>query len=129
MTRIDTGRPPYQKGATPVKARKQMRKRSKKREAYWKSPEGKAELAHMGRVKQLPCAVCGAPPPSEAHHCFHGRYSTAKESGYDTIPLCPPHHRHGPEAIHNGKETWAAKHGYDYTYLPAVEAQLGEVDF
>ena len=27
-----------------------------------------AEREHLGRVKLLPCSVCDAPGPSEAHH-------------------------------------------------------------
>ncbi|MGC1494660.1 MAG: hypothetical protein WA790_02540 [Sulfitobacter sp.] len=111
------------------KPRKQMRRKSKKRTTYEASPEGKAAMEWMGRVKQLPCCICGHPAPSDAHHVFHGRYSSAKESGFDTIPLCKAHHQDGPEAIHNGKKTWAGKHGFDYEYLPDVSAQLGEINF
>ena len=34
-----------------------------------------------------------------------------------------------PADIRNGKETWMEKHGPDYSYLPWVAAQLGEIDF
>ena len=88
--------------------------------------EGKA---WMHRVKQLPCAVCHKPGPSDAHHVIHGRYGMRKAPDKATIPLCKAHHQDGPEAIHNGKATWMEKHGPDYSYLPWVEAQLGEVDF
>jgi len=30
------------------------------------------ERAHLARVKELPCSVCGAPGPSEAHHIKQG---------------------------------------------------------
>ena len=30
------------------------------------------ERAHLGRVKELPCSVCDAPGPSEAHHTKQG---------------------------------------------------------
>jgi len=106
-----------------------MRRVSKKRAAYRASKKGQADLAWMGRVKQLPCAICRKPGPSDAHHCFHGRYGTNKAPDRATIPLCKAHHQDGPEAIHNGKATWAEKHGPDYSYLPWVESMLGEIDF
>lgn len=97
--------------------RKPMRKVSKKRAAYRASDEGQAAWAYMGEVKRLPCCICGAPPPSDAHHCFHGRYGGRKSSDFDVVPLCKRHHQDGPEAIHNAKERWAAKHGPDYGYI------------
>lgn len=36
-----------------------MRKRSKKREFYLRSPERVEALAHMEAVAGLPCLVCG----------------------------------------------------------------------
>jgi hypothetical protein len=44
------------------KYRKPMPRVSEKRAAYKASPEGAAGRAHMGRVAQLPCLVCGACP-------------------------------------------------------------------
>ena len=107
---------------------KPMRKVSAKRRSYRASQEGQDALAYMGKVKGLPCVICGAAPPSEAHHCFHGRYGARKSSDYDTIPLCPEHHRTGPEAVHNAKEAWAAKHGPDYSYIPRVRAIINGDD-
>ncbi len=92
--------------------------------------EKRANRDWMDRVKQLPCVICGSPPPNEAHHCIHGRYGTKRASDRDTIPLCETCHRYPHEgAIHSGKKTWAERHGHDYEYLPQVAAQLGEVDF
>jgi len=114
---------------TPFKASpKPIRKVSAKRQAYRASAEGQDALAYMGKVKALPCVICGAQPPSDAHHVTHGRYGSRKASDYDTIPLCKAHHQDGPEAIHNGKETWAAKHGPDYSYIPQVRATINGDD-
>lgn len=105
----------------------------------------KSDVPYMGMVKQLPCVICGAPAPSDAHHCTH-RPNADEPHGYtripsagkrsgdrDTIPLCKRHHQNGPEAIHNGKESWRRKHGPDYSYIPAtraaVAAMTGEIDF
>lgn len=81
-------------------------------------------MGYMMAVKQLPCAVCGAPPPSDAHHVICGRYGSRKTSDFDVIPLCKSHHQDGPEAIHNGKASWVEKHGPDYAYIEKVRRML-----
>lgn len=80
---------------------------------------------HMMMVKMLPCVICGKPPPSDAHHVICDRYSQSKASDYETIPLCKDHHQWGDDAIHNGKESWVARYGKDYDYLPRVRKMLG----
>ena len=110
-----------------------------------KSVTPPADMAYMRAVKQLPCCVCGAPPPSDAHHCTHRpldgephAYTLEPAAGRrsgdrDTIPLCKCHHQTGPEAIHNGKASWRMKHGPDFGFIPAtraaVAAMTGEIDF
>lgn len=123
MTNL-TGRPITPKQTKAPKTPKPMRRVSAKRQKQRASKEGQEELEWMKRVKALPCVICGAAPPSDAHHVIHGRYGGRKPSGFDVIPLCKKHHQDGPEAIHNGKETWAAKHGPDYTYLDRVKKLL-----
>jgi len=81
---------------------------------------------YMRRVKMLPCVICGAAPPSDAHHVICGRYGQNKTSDFDTIPLCKRHHQNGPEAIHNGKRSWVEKYGKDYDYIPEVKRMLGQ---
>ena len=115
------------KQPNPSKPRKGMRKVSSKKAAYRASSEGKAAREYMGLVKQLPCAVCSAAGPSDAHHVFHGRYGTRKASDFDIIPLCKRHHQDGPDAIHNIKETWAARHGPDYGYIEQTRKLVGDL--
>ena len=79
---------------------------------------------HLERVKMLPCIICHAPPPSDAHHCIHDRFGTRKASDFEAIPLCKRHHQIGPDAIHNGKQTWRDKYGADHEYLPVVADML-----
>lgn len=128
MTRINTGREPYQKTGRKPKSRKPMNRVSEKRRKHRASPEGQAALEYMGKVKQLPCCVCGAPAPSDAHHCYHGRYGSRRSSDFDVIPLCKAHHQDGPEAIHNAKETWAVKHGPDYSYIEQTRKLVDGMD-
>ena len=55
-----------------------------------------AESAHMAAVKALPCSVCDAPAPSEAHHIRQGCH-------YTTIALCIDCHRGSSNGWHGGK--------------------------
>lgn len=80
--------------------------------------------SHLEAVKGLPCAVCGAPGPSDAHHVICGRYGTRKPCDCNVIPLCKAHHQDGPEAIHNGKHTWVQRFGNDYDYLPRTREMV-----
>ena len=79
-----------------------------------------AARAYMLKVKELPCCICGKPGPSDAHHVIHDRFSTIKATDFAVIPLCKEHHQDGPDAIHNGKETWREKYGSDHEYIPAT---------
>lgn len=118
MSRINTGREPYQKGQSkPKKAYKPMRRVSAKKAAYRASKEGQAASLYMAKVKQLPCCVCSAPAPSDAHHVIHDRYSTRKADDFSVIPLCKNCHQVGPLAIHNGKQSWRERNGPDHGYI------------
>lgn len=57
------------------------------------------QRAHLARVKDLPCAVCGAPPVSEAHHVKQGQQ-------YTCIPLCESCHRSSFNGIHGQARIW-----------------------
>ena len=62
----------------------------------------KKERAHLAMVKELPCSVCDAPPPSEAHHAKQG-------SQYTCIALCPDCHRGPILGFHGQRRMWAIK--------------------
>lgn len=111
----------------PLSAKKPMNRTSKKRRDYRSSDEGRAGTAYMLAVKQLPCCVCGAPGPSDAHHVIHDRFSARKASDFDTVPLCKRHHQDGPDAIHNGKESWRAKYGRDYDYIEETREKVRDL--
>jgi hypothetical protein len=62
-----------------------------------------AEKAYMARVAQVGCIVCSrclgiAGTPAEVHHLKAGGGSK-RASHFDTMPLCPEHHR-GASGIH-----------------------------
>ncbi len=58
-----------------------------------------AERAHLGRVKELPCSVCGAPPPSAAHHIEQGQHFTA-------VALCDDCHQGSENGWHGRRTMW-----------------------
>lgn len=58
-----------------------------------------AESAHMARVKAMPCAVCEASGPSDAHHIEQGMHFTV-------IPLCRDCHQGSFNGIHGQRRIW-----------------------
>lgn len=70
-------------------------------------------------MRTLPCATCGAPPPSDPSHV-----KTRKAGGCrdDMIPACAACH----EAFHAGRETFAAEHGLTLADLLDLAARYAE---
>jgi hypothetical protein len=58
------------------------------------------ERAYLQRVKELPCSVCDAPGPSEAHHVKQHRQ-------YTCVALCVDCHRSPVLGWHGQKRAWA----------------------
>ena len=60
-----------------------------------------AERAHVGKVKELPCSLCDAPGPSEAHHINQGQHFTV-------VALCKDCHGGPgyPSGWHGTKALW-----------------------
>lgn len=118
-------RTPLKAGTKLLRRSKPLPARSAKRKAYRASDEGKEALAYMLAVKGLPCCICQAPAPSEAHHVIHDRFGTRKSSDFDVIALCVAHHRIGPDAIHENKRAWREKYGPDYGYIEQTRKMAG----
>ena len=100
--------------------RKPIPRRSAKRKAYMASDARKAGLAHMKRVKGLPCICCGAPGPSCAHHVTG---DGKPRDDMRVLPLCYDCHQ-GQHGYHNAKAAWVAMHGPDLEMLPRVQIML-----
>ena len=64
------------------------------------------EREHVGRVKELPCAVCGQAGPSDAHHILEGRTPGRKAPNALTIPLCKNCHQDNFNGIHGQRRMW-----------------------
>jgi len=60
------------------------------------------ESEHIERIKEMACAVCWAPGPSEAHEPVQGLW-------FLSIPLCPDCHRGSHNGIHGLRSMWKLK--------------------
>ena len=58
------------------------------------------QRAHIQRVKELPCSVCDAPGPSDAHHIKQNRQ-------YTVVALCKDCHQGPVMGWHGQKRMWA----------------------
>lgn len=59
-----------------------------------------AQRQHLARIKELPCGVCGASGPSDAHHITQGLH-------YLCIPLCKDCHQGSFNGIHGQARIWS----------------------
>lgn len=86
----------------------------------------KAESEHMAAVAALGCLICRA--PAEVHHIRTGYGAGQRASHYETLPLCPRHHRlGGPRvAFHACPDLWQAVHGSELMHLENVRRRLGK---
>ena len=77
----------------------------------------KDEKKYLAKVADLGCIICyrqdNAGTPAEIHHVRGIGLGMGVRSGhYDTIPLCPTHHR-GNDGYHGmGRKAFEAHYGY-----------------
>lgn len=96
----------------------------------------KPDPAYLDQVRGEPCAACGRPGPSEAHHCRdvppfeeQGLYqrlpgNSRKSGDRDAIPLCPEDHR----LFHASRRTFHERYGPDYGYIAPTRAKLSDME-
>lgn len=68
------------------------------------------EKKHLLSVKELPCGVCGASPPSDAHHI-------KQHLQYLCIPLCKDCHQGSYNGIHGQRKIWNVMKKTELTVL------------
>jgi hypothetical protein len=87
-----------------------------------KKPPTKAESAHMARVAELPCCVCGDWPVHIHHITQCGRRLGHKF----TLPLCPECHmgRRGFSGL--DRSAWDKSLSNQLKLLKIVKQQLGK---
>ena len=59
----------------------------------------KSERAHIQRVKELPCSVCNASAPSDAHH-------VRQDNPYSCVSLCKSCHQDPFNGWHGRRAIW-----------------------
>lgn len=75
----------------------------------------KAERAHLNRLVFSGCILCRllgyGPSPAEIHHVRTGTGAGRRASHFDTLPLCPEHHR-GNTGLHGmGRKAFERHYG------------------
>lgn len=63
----------------------------------------KEESLHILRIKNMPCGVCDASEPSDAHHILE---NSRRISHFAVIPLCKSCHQDNHNGIHGRKAMW-----------------------
>ena len=61
----------------------------------------KADRAHLDRVADLPCCLCGDSPVT-VHHIRESQGMAQRASDWLTVPLCPSCHQ-GPKGVHGDR--------------------------
>jgi hypothetical protein len=61
------------------------------------------ESKYILKIKNMPCGVCGSPPPSDAHHILE---NSRRISHFATIPLCKSCHQDNHNGIHGRQAMW-----------------------
>lgn len=76
-----------------------IRRKSETKKLQMNTSPNAHERLHLARVKELPCSVCDAPGPSEAHHI-------RQSSAWTCVALCPDCHRGAINGWHGQKSMW-----------------------
>lgn len=75
------------------------------------------ERDYLQTVAQLGCIACrnsGQPgTPAEVHHQRSGTGVGRRASHFDTMPLCPGHHRFYEDAIHRNATLFTKHYGLE----------------
>jgi len=92
-----------------------------------------AESDYLDRIAGQGCCACRFvlgyhDTPAEIHHIRDGQGGAQRAPTYETLPLCPLHHRTGGHgvAFHGGKKTWQAKFGTERELLEKVHNDYTE---
>ena len=76
-----------------------------------------AERAHVGSIKEMPCAICDANGPSDAHEIEQGLWHLS-------VPLCRDCHMGSQNGIHGQRNLWRVM---KQTELTALNQTIGRL--
>ena len=77
----------------------------------------KREKKHIGKIKEMPCGVCGQAGPSDAHHI-------KQHQQYLCIPLCKDCHQGPFNGIHGQSRIWAV---YKHDEMSVLNETLSKI--
>ena len=93
-----------------------------------KKHKTKAEKHHLSKVAALGCIACRKlgydDTPAEIHHIRSGMGLSQRNDHFHVLPLCPHHHRHGKDAVHQSKALFEKKFGTEEALLKLVNNLL-----
>lgn len=79
--------------------------------------------AHLQRIKEMPCGLCGAHGPSDAHHIREGQGMGQRASDYLAVPLCKECHQ-GRFGLHGDRSLWRVYRKEELDVLAETIARL-----
>tara|TARA_R110002020_G_scaffold19996_2_gene68529 strand:- start:3126 stop:3500 length:375 start_codon:yes stop_codon:yes gene_type:complete len=92
-------------------------------------PKTKQETKHLQAVADLGCIACAKigiyDSPAEIHHIKSRSGIGRRSTHFETIPLCPNHHRNGAFAYHNSPKNFTESFGTQEELLEEVLEWLG----
>lgn len=109
--------------AMTVMRRSEMKRRARPRATT-------IEREYMSVVAGLACIVCRnlgfGESPAEVHHVRYLAGAGQRSSNFDTLPLCPNHHRLGGYGVayHAGPEEWERRYGTEADLLAQTKREL-----
>ena len=128
MSRINTGREPYQKGQSKPKTRKRLKAKGDDR-----TPEEKAYHEWQATQGCVVCQLFGERQTSRTtiHHWIMGRGGSRRTPHMETIPLCDGHHQGmfdtSKTAIHREPDAFKAKYGTDKELSENYRAAMAHI--
>ena len=87
----------------------------------------KLEKERLEIIGNMPCYACyqdGKEVQAEVHHIRKHTGWGLRPSHFDTIPLCPAHHRTGKISVHLGKKAFVEKYGTEQEILKKVNREI-----
>jgi hypothetical protein len=76
-----------------------------------------SDRRHLAVIKEMPCGVCGASGPSDAHH-------VEQHMQFLCIPLCKDCHQGSHNGIHGRRSIWNVLKKTEMTVLNDTIRQL-----
>lgn len=87
----------------------------------------KAEQSYLNSVASIGCIVCRIHlkvySPAQIHHIRHGMGMGQRNSNFNVLPLCPPHHQTGGHgvAFHAGRKAFEENFGTELELKAMVD--------